>query len=782
MTIKNQLIPVLAIICAAIAPAIQSEASEPFAMQKYDWKNIRMGGCGFVTGIIFSETTPDAVYCRTDMGGAYKRNGKTGEWEPLLDWITTPDMNLMGVESIAIDPSDPNRVYLACGTNTTYDIPDGAILRSKDGGKTFDLIRIPVKFGGNENGRGNGERMAVDPKNGEILLLGTRHNGLLVSRDGASTWARCTNFPDMMEKAPSGLDMIGKDAWMRWQGGSGIIRVIYAPASTDEKYTKTIYVAASIAGGESVFATHDGGATWEALKGQPVKGMLRPTDMDLSPDGVLYISYGTNPGPMPMKDGAVWKYDTNAGKWTDITPVRSGSVPNDEHSLFGYCSVAVDPHKAGVVMAIPFWYVGGEDIFRSLDGGATWKPIIRTCGRFDYSQIPYSETPNIHWLFDAEVDPFDSNHLIFTTGFGCMETFDLTKADKPAATPSTGNVWLPAMAGIEESVPLDMFSPKVGPQLVTAVGDYGGFIHYDLDKFSSGAFDTPRFNNTSSLGVAWQKPGIYVRVGSSTKGLTPNIAFSTDSGKTWICGTNIADGTREGSAAINADGSVTVWTPAPLRGKDWTIITKTFAPHFTTDMGKTWTPCAGLPDNIRVVADSVKPKKFYAFDVFTRTLFRSDDGAKNFVSERVFLQGGLPVTQRQRGDDRGGQDRIYLAPDREGDIWLALFDGLYHINADGKTFSRTSGVDELCAFGFGKAAPDSDYPALYLVGVVGGKRGIYRSDDCGKNFVLINDTAHQWASILLITGDMRKYGRVYVGTHGRGAIYGDISELSTGNK
>ena len=70
----------------------------------------------------------------------------------------------MGVESIAVDPSDPDRVYLACGTYTNPATPNGAILRSRDRGKTFERTDMPFKFGGNENGRGNGERLAVDPQ------------------------------------------------------------------------------------------------------------------------------------------------------------------------------------------------------------------------------------------------------------------------------------------------------------------------------------------------------------------------------------------------------------------------------------------------------------------------------------------------------------------------------------------------------------------------------------------------------------------------------------------
>jgi hypothetical protein len=77
------------------------------------------------------------------------------------------------------------------------------------------------------------------------------------------------------------------------------------------------------------------------------------------------------------------------------------------------------------------------------------------------------------------------------------------------------------------------------------------------------------------------------------------------------------------------------------------------------------------------------------------------------------------------------------------------------------------------AFGFGKRAPHQQYPAMYLVGTVRGQRGIFRSTDEAKHWVRINDDQHQWGLILQITGDPKLYGRVYLGTHGRGIFYGD---------
>jgi hypothetical protein len=84
-----------------------------------------------------------------------------------------------------------------------------------------------------------------------------------------------------------------------------------------------------------------------------------------------------------------------------------------------------------------------------------------------------------------------------------------------------------------------------------------------------------------------------------------------------------------------------------------------------------------------------------------------------------------------------------------------------------------SGVDEIHAFGFGKPAPGRAYPAVYLVGTVQGQRGIFRSIDEARTWTRINDDQHQWGLVLQIAGDPRIFGRVYVGTHGRGVFYGD---------
>ena len=176
-----------------------------------------------------------------------------------------------------------------------------------------------------------------------------------------------------------------------------------------------------------------------------------------------------------------------------------------------------------------------------------------------------------------------------------------------------------------------------------------------------------------------------------------------------------------------------------------------------------------------MIADPVDPKVFYAINLFKGELFTSIDGGMHFSGHSFDLPGGLPNRDMFRGDNRGGQDQIYATPGRRGNLWIAAFDGLYHSTGEGRTFRKLRGVDRISAFGFGRAADSAACPALYLVGIVDGVRGIFRSDDEGQSWVRINDDDHQWGLILRITGDPRNYGRVYVGTHGRGILYGDPS-------
>ncbi|MDQ2732823.1 MAG: hypothetical protein M3Y56_14285, partial [Armatimonadota bacterium] len=119
----------------------------------YSWRNVTITAGGFVDGLVFSPVQKGLIYARTDIGGAYRWDAAVGRWSPLNDWAGGKDANLLGCESIGVDPVDANRVYMAAGTYTQGWAGNGAMLRSTDQGRTWKRTDVPFKMGGNEDGR-----------------------------------------------------------------------------------------------------------------------------------------------------------------------------------------------------------------------------------------------------------------------------------------------------------------------------------------------------------------------------------------------------------------------------------------------------------------------------------------------------------------------------------------------------------------------------------------------------------------------------------------------------
>jgi photosystem II stability/assembly factor-like uncharacterized protein len=114
------------------------------------------------------------------------------------------------------------------------------------------------------------------------------------------------------------------------------------------------------------------------------------------------------------------------------------------------------------------------------------------------------------------------------------------------------------------------------------------------------------------------------------------------------------------------------------------------------------------------------------------------------------------------------------SPKNAGDLWFIASDGVYHSIDGGKHFSRVSNAMKADFLSFGKPADGKDSPALFAVGTMAGLKAIWRSDDDGATWIRVNDDQHQYGlRFRCIAGDPRVFGRVYVGTDGRGILYGE---------
>ena len=353
-----------------------------------------------------------------------------------------------------------------------------------------------------------------------------------------------------------------------------------------------------------------------------------------------------------------------------------------------------------------------------------------------------------------EIDPFNSDRMMYGTGATLYGTENLTKWD------SGGQFTVkPMVQGLEETAVNDLASPPSGgAQLFSALGDIGGFRHTDLTKVPSMMFTSPTFTTTTGLDFAETNPNTVVRVGNLDSG--PHIAFSTDNGANWFAGTDPSGVSGGGTVAAASDGSRFVWSPAGT------------GVQYTTGFGTSWAASSGIPAGATVEADRVDAKTFYGFKSGKFNV--SSDGGATFTASSAT---GLPS---------GDSVRFKALPGAKGDVWLAggAADGAYglwHSTDGGADFTKLSNVEQADTIGFGKAATGASYQTLYTSAKIGGVRGIFRSTDKGATWTRINDDAHQWGwTGGAITGDPRVYGRVYVSTNGRGVIYGDTSDPSGG--
>jgi photosystem II stability/assembly factor-like uncharacterized protein len=728
---------------------VQARAS---SSEPYLWRNVVIGGGGFVTGIVPHPRQPGLMYARTDVGGAYRWDDPAQRWIPLTDWIGMADVDLTGCESIAVDPNDPERVYLAVGT---YSRGNAAILRSADQGRTFQRTDVPFKMGGNEAGRFNGERLAVDPNEGRILFFGSRRDGLWKSPDRGATWQKVDGFPGVSLREASLTETTDSRPWFGFnQQPVGIVCVLFDPSgSRPGQPTPALYAAVSLTE-TNLYCSTNGGVTWRAVANQPMG--LRPNHLVRSPsDGMLYLSYGKEPGPNTLTDGAVWKFSPNNGAWTDITPVR----PKDADQPFGYGCVAVDAQHPSTLMATTFAHWSPHDeIFRSTNGGASWTQLWDDHTQWDHSRAPYTRTRTPHWMGTMAINPFSSDRVWFTTGYGIWGCTNATVADAGKSTR-----WLFLDEGLEETVPLALISPPQGAHLLSGVGDIDGFRHDDLDQSPvEGTFSGQRYGNTEDLALAGNKPDAIVRTGTGGGRGTNRIvraSISEDGGKTWkMLAGEPPNSSGAGTIAISADGKTIVWTP------------RRSAPCWSADRGTNWTACAGLSTGTRVVADPVNPARFYAYDAHAGRVLISANGAASFIS--------TPATFLAAENFGDGGASLSATPGRESDLWLAFRShGLYHSSDAGATFTKLDAVQEAYSLGFGQAAPGQKYPALYLIGKADNLQALFRSDDAGESWVRINDGQHQYGWINHVTGDPRIYGRVYFATGGRGIIYGDLKPI-----
>jgi xyloglucan-specific exo-beta-1,4-glucanase len=719
-TIRLRLLQkILALLCLLLVIIVFPGYEVKAQTSGYTWKNAPIGGGGFVTGIVTHKTSGER-YCRTDVGGAYRWDAANNKWVQLLDWVNESELGFTGVEALALDPQNANNIYMLGGTSY---INGGrtAILKSTDKGNTFTYTDVTAKFKahGNGSGRGNGERLAVDPKNSNILFCGTRANGLWKSTDAGVTWNLAWN----------GVTTTPNE--------NGICFVLFDPSgSVVNGASQTIYIGVSRAGSGNIYKSTDGGATFTDITAttgfMPHRAALQGTTM--------YVTYSDNAGPQSTNgDGKLYKLNTATGVWTNVTPVHSKD--------YCYGGVSIDPTNVNRVIVSTsgiYWNnqfgTGWADfIFLTTDGGSTWTLKIGPNSTYDANGMGWSAGGAINWMDCIEFDQSNLNRVRVVGGGGVFTCSDIAAAN---------TTWKYDVVGIEETALLDGISIPGGP-FISSFGDVSGFVHEPLTSYPSTKLSPVGGYNNNSIAYAAANPNKVVRLANEGN----VVYYSNDKGATWTAASNNMG--AAGRVAVSADGGTILHCP-------WGSSTT----YYTTNNGASWSSCSGVSlGDAAPVADQVNSNYFYIYHPSTGQLFRSSNKGVSFSV------AGTPGASTANHPWESALART--VPGLEGHIWIPLGrNGLKYSTNAGAAYTTVANVTYCKAIGIGKAMSGANYPTVFIWGTVSGVTGLFRSTDQGATWLRLNDDATEFGGASFLVGDMNVAGRVYMASNaGRGLIY-----------
>ena len=438
-------------------------------------KNVALGGGGYVTGIYLHPLQKDLVYIKTDVGGFYRWNPVDKTWIPLTDHFPLEQSNYYGGEALALDPSNPDIIYIAAGKFTADWWPhQGTIFKSTDRGKTWIKLNIDLKMGGNEDLRWVGERLVVNPLNSKMIFFGSRLDGLWKSLDAGATWSQVLSFPGK-PRADIGITAI--------KFSKQVLGLVYA-----------------ISYGDGIYQSTDSGFTWSKIPGSSSEAKR----LGLASDGVLYVTHSSG----------VSKY-TN-GAWSNITPFNTKDIFN---------AISVNPTNPNNLLVSLGENGKSSEIYQSLDGGTTWTKKKKSMN----TTVPWwsSYMRSNPWIAAIEFDPQVTGKVWFTDWYGIWRTENIN------ANPVT---WTNYQQGHEEVVTFTLVSPPKGSLLLSGVADVDGFYHdKGLNAYPSKTFggSGPSFQDTYHIAYCETDPLKMVRVGGNRWNNTYTGATSINGGRTW---------------------------------------------------------------------------------------------------------------------------------------------------------------------------------------------------------------------------------------------------------
>ncbi len=695
---KNLIVSLLTLLLVFSINILPQEKSEPDSL-----KNISMSGLSFrgigpaITGgrVVALAVNPfnhSEYFVGSGHGSLWKTTNNGVTFSPAFD-----NQDSYAIGAIAIDPSNPNVVWVGTGENNNQNnvIYGDGVYKSEDGGKSWKNtgLKDSRQIGG----------IVVDPNDGNIVYVAAYgpsrtaggDRGIFKTTDGGKTW----NNVLFVSKYTGAFEI-----------------------HMDPRYSNILYASmhqrmrnlfTGVYGGpeSAIYRSTDAGATWDKMtKGLPGADMGR-IGMAISPvnPDVVYAIIEA------AKDGGVYKSTDRGVSWAK----QSGYVSS---YAFYFQKLFCDTKNVDRLYSM--------DVFMqvSRDGGKSWDNLGEDKKHVDN---------HVLWI-----DPDNNEHLIAGCDGGVYETYDQGKnwnfksnipiaeiykvtTDNdlpfynvyagsqdnssfggPSRTINTGGItnqdWYYTCSG-------DGFQTQVdwkNPNIIYSESQNGGLVRFDK-KSGERLFIKPYDFADTAYRFDWDAALLISKFDNKRLYFGANKLFRTDDqGSTWkIISPDLTRGVQQEMNKLmdrswSIDDLARKGSMAQLSAIAESPLDENYIftgsgdglMHYTTDGGKTWqkgsTP--GLPEYSRI--DKIEASHFdknvayaacenFVGGDFQPYLYKTTDGGKNwFLSNSNLPKYGSTFAIAEDNVDKdllflGTQFGVFYTVDG-GNEWIPLKNGL----------------------------------------------------------------------------------------------------------
>lgn len=311
------------------------------------------GGDGRINKLRFYPGNSSTMFACAPTGGLWKTTNAGASWLTNTDQLTE-----LGTSDIAIDPTNPNIMYLATGDcdgpgGDFWSISTIGVLKSTDGGNTWNPTGLSYTQPSTGPAYGTISELALNPINTNILIAATS-KGMYYSANAGATWAQeDTEYFRSVEFEPFHPS------------------TVYA-ASDDGRF----------------FRSTDGGISYtQSTVGLPAFGLTARMTIAVTQADSNYV-YLVAEDASSRSFYGLYRSTDRGQTFTQQSNYSSAGSLGMAYAWYGL-PLAVSPTNADTVLT------GGIDIYMSTDGGVTWNISASSSG----SGAPYAHADGHHLTF-----------------------------------------------------------------------------------------------------------------------------------------------------------------------------------------------------------------------------------------------------------------------------------------------------------------------------------------------------------------------------------------------